>query len=522
MKLIIFIFCLNINFSMEKKIRNGVYNIMFDEQYLYYYKRKIFLSENFKHPNTFFRIRKVFNDFHNVNNEILYNIEEIYTKFNLGYLDNKELIFGKKSTQYNLWEFIEINNNSFVIHNKNNCYIQINNLKVICNDIPIKEATKFKLIRLYIETRNNCCDDLLKNEPIDVLIKYIDLNDPLLKRDNIHQIEKDYDNEELRYSVRSILGNIPWIRKIYILMPNEKVRYFKDYNLINKKIIYVKDKDLLGYESSNSLAFQYRYWKMKKFGISDNIIVMDDDCFIGKKLNKSDFFYNKNGKILPVIPTYNFVKIDKNDVKKNCELYKIKAEKSKEEQNDDIFNYSKYLTYSFILNYFNISFNNSLFIPKYTHNAIPTNLKDIKEIYDLIYMSEYKESTLDSLYRNYKYLHFQIFILSYTFLKFHRKVNNIDYRYIQLSNAISADYNVHLFCINKGAGNYSFLTLNKAKIIMEYLFPKPTQYEIIDYSFLNFAFNVTYSMDKFIKININEQRINLTMKDLYCIIIFIE
>ena len=69
-------------------------------------------------------------------------------------------------------------------------------------------------------------------------------------------------------------------------MPNEKVRYFKDYNLISERIIYVKDKDLLGYDSSNSLAFQFRYWKMKKFGISDNIIVMDDDCFVGRKLKK--------------------------------------------------------------------------------------------------------------------------------------------------------------------------------------------------------------------------------------------
>ena len=57
-------------------------------------------------------------------------------------------------------------------------------------------------------------------------------------------------------------------------MPNDRVSYFKDYNYINEKILYVKNKDLLGYDSSNSLAFQYRYWKMKKFGISDNIIVM--------------------------------------------------------------------------------------------------------------------------------------------------------------------------------------------------------------------------------------------------------
>ena len=73
-------------------------------------------------------------------------------------------------------------------------------------------------------------------------------------------------------------------------MPNNKVRYFKDYNLIKDKIHYVKDSDLLGYDSSNINAFLFRYWDLKKFGISDNFIVMDDDCFIGKKLKKTDFF----------------------------------------------------------------------------------------------------------------------------------------------------------------------------------------------------------------------------------------
>ena len=52
-------------------------------------------------------------------------------------------------------------------------------------------------------------------------------------------------------------------------MPNKKVRYFKDYNLIKEKIVYIKDVDLLGYESSNTNAFLFRYWKMKQFGISD-------------------------------------------------------------------------------------------------------------------------------------------------------------------------------------------------------------------------------------------------------------
>ena len=181
------------------------------------------------------------------------------------------------------------------------------------------------------DEKNNANKKLINREPIDILIKYIDLKDPNLKRDGIHQIEKDNDNEELRYSIRSILNNIPWVRKIFILMPNQKVRYFKNSKSMKEKITYVKDKDLLGYDSSSSLAFQFRYWKMKKFGISDNIIVMDDDCFIGKRLNKDDFFYVEDGKVVPLIITSNFLQINKKSVLQYQQLYKIKAEKSKEE-----------------------------------------------------------------------------------------------------------------------------------------------------------------------------------------------
>ena len=74
-------------------------------------------------------------------------------------------------------------------------------------------------------------------------------------------------------------------------MPNEKVRYLKDYNLIKDKIVYVKDKDILGYDSSNARDFEFRYWKLKEFGLSNNFIAMDNDYFIGNKLSKNDFFF---------------------------------------------------------------------------------------------------------------------------------------------------------------------------------------------------------------------------------------
>ena len=105
--------------------------------------------------------------------------------------------------------------------------------------------------------------NIVEKEPIDVFIKYIDLSDKTLNRTGIKQIYKDEDNEELWYSVRSILKNIPWVRKIFIVMPNKNVRYFKPIEEINDKIVYVNDKDFLGYDSANIFAFSFSLYKME-------------------------------------------------------------------------------------------------------------------------------------------------------------------------------------------------------------------------------------------------------------------
>ena len=353
------------------------------------------------------------------------------------------------------------------------------------------------------------------------MIKYIDLHDPELKRKGIHQIDKDNDNEELKYCVRSIIYNIPWIRKIFILMPNKRVRFFKDYKLINNRIVYVKDKDLLGYDSSNSYAFQFRYWKMKKFGISDNIIAMDDDYFIGRKLKKKDFFYVKNGRVLPFITTSNFIKLDQLSIINNYNIYKQKAENSQEEQTNDIFNYCKYSTFSFVWDLFNKTSNDSLFLPKFSHNAIPLNLNDIKEVYDLIVTTKYKYPTLDSLYRHIDSLQFQILMISYTFLKYNRKVNNIPYKYTTINNSINTYLKYPLLCLNKIAGNYSYLNYYKSKIALEYLFSIPSPFEKVNYSFQKIAFNVVYSMEKEIEIYEQNKKNMISRDEFYYILIII-
>jgi hypothetical protein len=436
----ILMFFLYLSFSIQNKIiQNGVYAFLADDLYLSYYKRRIIPSKIFKR-NTFFHINKI----SGYSNDTLYHIVEAETKIKikLCYSQDKELILNNKYHDLHLWFLRKIGHNDdyddyIIKNNNNNCYIKIDRLKILCDTIRDDEATIFKLIKIYDEVNEDIKDinmEILNNEPIDILIKYIDVRDPDLKREGIHQIEKDYDNEELRYSIRSIINNIPWIRKIFILMPNEKVRFLKDYNSIKDKIIYIKDKDLLGYDSSNSHAFQYRYWKLKNFNITENIIIMDDDCFIGNKLQKSDFFYVENGKVLPLIVTSNFLQLDKKLISDNYKFYEREVKLNNEEQNDIVWQYCVYNTYSFIFDLFNISYNKYIFLPKHNHNAIPVNLKEINEIYDIIYKSKFKYPTLDCSYRHIKGIQFQIFIISYMFLKYNKKVNIILSNFIQLNN----------------------------------------------------------------------------------------
>ena len=212
-------------------------------------------------------------------------------------------------------------------------------------------------------------------------------------------------------------------------MPNEKVRYFKDYEEIKEKIVYVKDKDLSGFDSSSSLVFQFRYWKMKDFNMSDNFIAMDDDCFIGKPLKKSDFFYVQDNKVVPLIITNRFLRLTKEEIKQSIDFHEKKTLNLKREQSFNAFQYSKYLTYSLITR----EFETPLIVPKFTHNAIPVNDHELKKIYDMIYDSEFKNATLFSNFRHIQSLQFQSFVLGYTFNKYHKKVKNLSNKYISVS-----------------------------------------------------------------------------------------
>ena len=320
---------------------------------------------------------------------------------------------------------------------------------------------------------------MINNEPIDIVIKYIDLTDKELNREGIIQFYKDKDNEELKFSLRSILHYIPWIRKIYILMPNKKVRFLKSIDEIKNKIIYINDKEILGFDSANIHAFTFKLYNLEKFDISKNFIYMEDDFFIGKPLNKTDFFYydEKNKKVLPYLLTKYFQEMNKNEILK--QYYNLLA-------NKDLIHPHSYdgwwlSIYSTDL-YFMERYKYPLIInTNFTHNAIAENIDELKEIFEEIKYYKYINETLYSKERHILTLNQPHFYNLYQLNIKKKKVHTIPYKYIPIQSLKGNNLDIPLFVLNTD-GNHQ-PTKRQFKIqkrIMEKRFPFSTEYEIIN------------------------------------------
>jgi hypothetical protein len=321
-------------------------------------------------------------------------------------------------------------------------------------------------------------ESLLDNELIDAVIKYIDLSDKTLRREGLPQLTKDEENNEIKYCVRSILKNIPWINKIFIIMPNEKVKYFKDYNEIKEKIIYVKDKDLIGFDSASSTVFEFNLWRLKYFGISKNFIYFNDDTFIGNPLKKSDFFYIENDTIVPYIFGY---KLNEPISKEIIEKYHKPAYEQISQRKFFIQDPLEYLVHLNNTRLFIYQlFGNSARIISNNHNALPDNIIESEEIYNLI-LNQYDKAnaSLKALIRGKDQLVFQEFRINYILNKYNRKLRELNSKHYDLTQRV---FKSDLFTVNKGGGvTYEYYTYGKSLIFLNEIFPTPTKYENITY-----------------------------------------
>ena len=492
-------------FSSENFLIDAVYNIIYNNLYLNYDIRNLKLSEILREEvDSNFRIKKITPENKNTNFSFYY-IEHIFsnTSLTIGPSYQLYLIKNFSASRYVYkalaeWNFIPTKSNKYIIQNKNKCYLKIKELNITCEKISENEASEFQLIKIFEEVKHSQADiELIEKEPIDVVIKYIDFTDGSMTFSGLPINRPQFDDEELKYCVRSILKNIPWVRKIYIIMPNDEVKYFKDYEYIKDKIIYLKDTELYEVDNYNWLTFKYRYWKLKKFGLSDNFIAMDFNNFIGIPLNKSDFFYIENGTVTPAIVTNKFVELrnftDPNLINSHLQTnaYRLCTRLS-----TLLVKNSLYYTYLYIIKLFNKTEVN--FAPGHSFNAIPLNIKELEEIYGVINNSEYSFNTLHSLTKNEKSLQFQAFVYSYTFIKYKRKVKNVQIKLINNKKTSLDDYNISLFSFFTEEETCEQIYYQKAKIVLEYLFGEESPYErpIINNTFHILAFNTVYEFDR--------------------------
>ena len=157
---------------------------------------------------------------------------------------------------------------------------------------------------------------------VDMVYLWVDGNDPkwLAKKQHWQgqkNEELDYQavakgrfisNDELKYTLRSVEKNIPWINKIYIVTDNQ-IPEWLDVN--NEKIKVVFHEEFIPKENLplfNSEAIESYLADIPN--LSEHFLYGNDDMFIGKPLDKS-FFFMPDGK--PI------VRLKKNVYKRNIE-----------------------------------------------------------------------------------------------------------------------------------------------------------------------------------------------------------
>ena len=515
--LIYILFLVILVIGKNNNILDGAYAIReYEDIKWLYIKNSLYLKKDSKKKKANFYLNQCKNE---KEDEKIYFIINIFNNTKICLNEENNIIQNcdkENKEDISKWIIIERDDKpqGYIIQNKKTKkYIGFNSIEdnnLYKNELKVKSdknnATIFQLYKIYEEIIPKETE-LLKKEPIDLLIKYIDLKDPKLKRENIKQIKKDEDNDELQYSLRSILENMPWIRKIFILMPNEKVIFLKSQRKIKEKIIFVNDKELIGFDSAAIYVFQFNLWKMKKFGMSENFILMDDDYFINAPLNKSDFFYEENNQIFPLMITNDYYLMDERKIRLEHKQNMLMLNENNT-QSEEAFLFRQLSSLKFIHKIFenDKSIKRPLIEASFSHNAVPLKLSDIKEIYDIVIEKyKYYKETLYSINRNIYSLHFQTLILTYIINKYQRKVHGISCAYIDIYNyyLYESKYNDtkdKLFVINTSDREYEENLFELEKIFLNKKFSTPTKYE------LEKDENNYEDKDEYIQKNINKYR----------------
>lgn len=143
---------------------------------------------------------------------------------------------------------------------------------------------------------------------IDLVYFWVDGNDPKWRAKHdafcgktsgtveTNGINRFANNDELKYSLRSVAMYAPWIRKIFIIT-DDQVPVWLDTS--NPKVKVIDHKDILPAESlpcfNSCLIGHYAY---RTPGLAEHFLLGNDDTYINREVAPGDFFTSDG---LPIV-----------------------------------------------------------------------------------------------------------------------------------------------------------------------------------------------------------------------------
>lgn len=143
---------------------------------------------------------------------------------------------------------------------------------------------------------------------IDLVYFWVDGNDPKWRAKHdafcgktsgtveTNGINRFANNDELKYSLRSVAMYAPWIRKIFIIT-DDQVPVWLDTS--NPKVKIIDHKDILPVESlpcfNSCLIGHYAY---RTPGLAEHFLLGNDDTYINREVAPGDFFTSDG---LPIV-----------------------------------------------------------------------------------------------------------------------------------------------------------------------------------------------------------------------------
>ena len=150
----------------------------------------------------------------------------------------------------------------------------------------------------------SCKEKSNENLKIDLVYTWVDNKDPKWLEKKSHfdktvlNLNKDandacryFNNDELKYSLRAVAKNAPWVNKIYIITDNQCPEWL---NKENPKIQIVDHRDIIPQEKLplyNSCAIENTIAHIED--LSEYFIYLNDDMFFWNEVKPEFFFENK-------------------------------------------------------------------------------------------------------------------------------------------------------------------------------------------------------------------------------------